>query len=119
MNLLLMRRGYPPTVIRRENRRQYYSVLAQADSGKTIPLVNFVGRSVETSLNLYLEACTPRAKAPGSDDEWIPLREAFIGTPFSQEYLSLLSRLGSIEATKRGRNWYTTRRAIKTYQDSL
>jgi DNA-directed RNA polymerase specialized sigma24 family protein len=29
------------------------------------------------------------------------------------------ARLGRIEATKRGRNWYTTRRAIKAYQDSL
>ena len=119
MNLLLMRRGYPPTVILRTNRRQYYSVLAQADSGKTDALVNFVGRSVENSLNLYLEACTPRVKSPGPENEWISLREACVGTPFSQEYLSLLARLGRIEATKRGRNWVTTRRAIKVYQDSL
>lgn len=119
MNLLLMRRGYPPTVILRANRRQYYSVLATADSGKMEALVNFVGRSVENSLNLYLEACTSRVKSPGLEDEWIPLRDACLGTTYSQEYLSLLARLGRIEATKRGRNWYTTRRAIKAYQDSL
>jgi Fic family protein len=119
MNLLLMRRGYPPTIILRVNRRQYYSVLAQADSGKTDALVNYVGRAVENSLNLYLEACTPRAKSPEAENEWIPLREACVGTSYSQEYLSLLARLGRIEATKRGRNWYTTRRAIKAYQDSL
>jgi Fic family protein len=119
MNLLLMRRGYPPTVILRANRRQYYSVLAQADSGKTDALDNFVGRAVENSLNLYLEACTPRVKSPGPENKWISLREACVGTPYSQEYLSLLARLGRIEATKRGRNWYTTRQAIKAYQDSL
>ena len=119
MNLLLMRRGYPPAVILRANRRQYYSVLAKADSGKMEALVNFVGRSVENSLNLYLEACTSRMKSPGLEDEWIPLRDACLGTTYSQEYLSLLARLGRIEATKRGRNWYTTRRAIKAYQDSL
>jgi Fic family protein len=119
MNLLLMRRGYPPTVILRTNRRQYYSVLAQADSGKTEALVNFVGRAVENSLNLYLEACTPRVKSPEPENEWIPLRDACVGTPYSQEYLSLLARLGRIEATKKGRNWYTTRRAIEAYQDSL
>jgi Fic family protein len=119
MNLLLMRRGYPPTVILRANRKQYYSVLAQADSGKTNALINFVGRAVENSLNLYLEACTPRVKSPGLENEWISLREACVGTPYSQEYLSLLARLGRIEATKRGRNWYTTRQAIKAYQDSL
>jgi Fic family protein len=119
MNLLLMRRGYPPTVILRTNRRQYYSVLAQADSGKTEALVNFVGRAVENSLNLYLETCTPRVKSPEPENEWIPLRDACVGTPYSQEYLSLLARLGRIEATKKGRNWYTTRRAIEAYQDSL
>lgn len=119
MNLLLMRRGYPPTVILRANRRQYYSVLAQADSGKPEALVNIVGRTVENSLNLYLEACTPRVKSPEPENEWIPLRDACVGTPYSQEYLSLLARLGRIEATKRGRNWYTTRPAIKAYQNSL
>jgi Fic family protein len=119
MNLLLMRRAYPPTVILRANRRQYYSVLAQADSGRTDALVNFVGRAVENSLNLYLEACRPVKKSPRHEDEWIPLKKACVDTPYSQEYLSLLARLGRIDAKKRGRNWYTTRRAIKVYQDSL
>lgn len=119
MNLLLMRKGYPPTIIMRTNRQQYYSVLAQADAGKTDALTNFVGRAVERSLNLYLEAGTPRAKAPEPENEWIPLRQASIGTSYSQEYLSLLARLGRIEAIKRGRNWYTTRQAINAYLESL
>jgi Fic family protein len=119
MNLLLMRRGYPPTVILRANRRQYYSVLAKADSGKTDALENFVGRAVENSLNLYIETCKSVTKSPKAEEEWIPLREACVGTPYSQEYLSLLARLGRIEAMKRGRNWYTTRRAVKAYQNSL
>ena len=59
MNLLLMRDGYPPTIIRRVDRRQYYHVLAQADEGNEFPVVNFVGQAVERSLTLYLEACTP------------------------------------------------------------
>lgn len=119
MNLLLMRNQYPPAVIQRANRRQYYSVLAKADSGNTKALENFVGRAVESSLDLYIEACKPAVKSPKPEDEWIPLRDACVGTPYSQEYLSLLARLGRIEATKRGRNWYTTRRAIKAYQNSL
>jgi Fic family protein len=119
MNLLLMRSGYPPTVILRVNRKQYYSVLAKADSGNTNTLENFVGRAVESSINLYLEACKPAIKSPQPEEEWIPLRDACMGTPYSQEYLSLLARLGRIEATKRGRNWYTTRQAIKSYLASL
>lgn len=116
MNLILMRAGYPPTVIQRINRRQYYRVLDQADAGKPAALVNFVGRAVERSLNLYLDACTPVTSSPAPEEEWIPLREAAEGTPYSQEYLSLLARTGRIEAVKRGRVWYTTRRAVEEHQ---
>ncbi len=119
MNLILMRRGYPPTVIQRTNRRQYYRVLEQADTGKPAGLVNFVGRAVELSLNLYLEACTPVPVLPDRSDEWIPLREAAEGTPYSQEYLSLLARSGRIEAVKRGKVWFTTRKAIEAYRRSV
>ena len=119
MNLLLMRKGYPPTIILRVNRKQYYSVLAKADSGNTNALENFVARAVENSINLYLEACKPVIKSPQPEEEWIPLRDACMDTPYSQEDLSLLARLGRIEATKRGRNWYATRQAIKAYLASL
>lgn len=118
MNLLLLRDGYPPTVILKVNRQQYYRVLAQADAGRPAPFVNFVGRAVERSLTLYLEACTVQTAPPPADAAWIPLREAAQGTPYSQEYLSLLARLGRLEAVKRGRNWYTTRRAVESYQQS-
>ena len=119
MNLSLMRDGYPPTIIQHINRQQYYRVLAQADLGRDAPLVNFVGRAAEQSLTLYLEACTPQSGPPAAEDEWLPLREAAQGTPYSQAYLSLLARKGQLEAVKRGRIWYTTRRAIETYQRSL
>lgn len=119
MNLILLRAGYPPTVIQRINRRQYYRVLDQADSGKPAALVNFVGRAVERSLNLYLEASMPVTTAPEPEDEWIPLREAAEGIPYSQEYLSLLARTGRIESVKRGRIWYTTRKAVEDYRRSV
>lgn len=119
MNLILMRAGYPPTVIQKINRRQYYRVLELADKGKPAPLVNFVGRAVERSLNLYLEAGMPVTTPPGQEDEWIALREAADGTPYSQEYLSLLARSGRIEAVKRGRVWFTTRKAIENYRKSV
>jgi hypothetical protein len=103
MNLLLMCQGYLATVILRVNRRQYYHVLADADSDKIGPLVNFVGCAVERSQSLYLDACTPRLSRPAEAEVWIPLREAAEGTPYSQEHLSLLARLGRVEAVKRGK----------------
>jgi len=119
MNVLLLRAGYPPTIIQRVNRQQYYRVLAQADGAQPAPLVNFVGRSVERSLTLYLEAATPRRQRPAPRDEWIPLREAVTGTPYSQEYLSLLARTGRLPALKQGRVWHTTRRAVADYLKSV
>ncbi len=119
LNLLLMKDDYPPTIIMRVNRRQYYKVLAQSDANNESPLINFVGRAVERSLTLYLEACTPTGEPTTFDDEWMPLREAVKDTSYSQEYLSLLARKGRLEAIKRGRVWHTTRRAIAAYQQSL
>ena len=60
-----------------------------------------------------------RAAPPAAEDTWIPLRQAARGTPYSQEYLSLLARTGRLEAIKRGRVWYTTPRALEVYRRSL
>jgi len=119
MNLILFRNGFPPAVILRVNRKQYYQVLMQADAGKNLPLVNFVGRAVERSLTLYLEAYMPKMKRPSANEQWISLAQASEGTSYTQEYLSLLARQGRLEAIKRGRVWYTTRKAIRAYRDSL
>jgi hypothetical protein len=119
MNPLLMREGYPPTIVMRANRRQYYRVLARADEGNQAPLVNMVARAVEQSLTLYLDACTPRTAPLPTEDEWIPLRVAAQGSRYSQEYLSLLARRGRLEAIKHGRVWYTTRRAVAAYRASV
>lgn len=119
MNLLLMCDGYPPTVISKVNRLQYYRVLAQADNGRENPIVNFVGRAVEQSLTFYLDACTPRTEEPPKDEKWMSLREAASQSEYSQEYLSLLARTGRLDAMKRGRNWVTTLSAIKAYRESV
>ncbi|CUS03799.2 conserved protein of unknown function [Candidatus Promineifilum breve] len=119
MNLILLRAAYPPAIIARANRAQYYRALAAADRGDATSLTNLVGRAVERSLMLYLEATTPQTVPPLPGDEWLPLREAAQNSPYSQEYLSLLARTGRLEAIKRGRNWYTTRRAVETYSQSV
>ena len=54
MNLVLMRAGYPPAVIRQENRPAYYGALAEADAGGLDTLVRFVAGELEATLDLYL-----------------------------------------------------------------
>lgn len=119
MNLLLLRDGFPPTVILRSHRSQYYRVLARADASNEAPLTNFVGRAVERSLTLFLDALTPAMSPKPADAEWIPLRVAAEETPYSQEYLSLLARAGRLEAIKRGRVWLTTKQAVAAYRKSV
>ena len=119
MNLVLMRADYPPAIIARVNRRQYYRVLSQADGGKPTSLANFVGRAVERSLTLYLEACKLQIAPVPEEETWISLRKAAEMVPYSQEYLSLLARTGKLEAMKRGRNWYTNQQALETYLESV
>lgn len=49
------------------------------------------------------------------NEKFITLAQAAEGTPYSQEYLSLLARKGKLPSRKIGRNWYTTREAIAEY----
>ena len=49
------------------------------------------------------------------EKNYITLAEAAEGTPYSQEYLSLLARKGKLPAQKIGRNWYTTRKVVLDY----
>ena len=56
MNLRLMRAGFPPTLLRREERRAYYSALEKADKGDFRPLSMLIAKDVGQALDLYLDA---------------------------------------------------------------
>ena len=55
-NLLLMRAGYVPAVIRQEERPAYYGALAAADGGDRQPIVEFVAEELVETMELYLRA---------------------------------------------------------------
>jgi Fic family protein len=74
LNLLLFKQGYPPAVIEKTNRRQYYKVLGEADGGNDRGLVNLVARACERSLRMFVEAATPVKAAPAPDDRWVMLK---------------------------------------------
>ncbi|MCB9705952.1 MAG: Fic family protein [Myxococcales bacterium] len=56
MNLVLMRAGFPPAVLRNERRAEYYAALARADAGEIGPLVELVGEAVARSIDVYVRA---------------------------------------------------------------
>ena len=111
MNLLLIKHGYPFSLIRNYDRRRYYDTLRKADRGDLKPSVNFIARCVEESLHLYLSAIEPT----NEKRQFLSLAEAVKLTPYSQEYLSLLARRGLIAATKVGKNWYVSPEALNDY----
>ena len=108
MNVILMRNGYPFTVLLKVDRPKYLRALSEADSGNPIPFANFVANCVERSLDIYLLAFEKEA-------EILTLAEASKLVPYTQEYLSLLARKGSIGAFKLRRNWVITKKALNEY----
>lgn len=107
-NLYLIAKGYPPVVIRTEDRGKYYRCLRSADAGDPVPFANFIARAVDESLTLYLSIF-------GGADELVPLKDLAGETPYSQEYLSLLARRGVLDAVKIGGVWHSSRRAVERY----
>ncbi|NCN83224.1 MAG: Fic family protein [Candidatus Pacebacteria bacterium] len=115
MNIILMRHGYPLAVILKNDRRRYYRSLDLADKGDLTPMVKFVNRAVERSLDIYLKTLSPGSK---QNEVFHPLSEISRQVVYSTKYLNLLSRLGKLEAHKQGRNWLTTVEAVQRYIDS-
>jgi len=56
MNLRLMRAGFPPTILRKEERKSYYRAIEAGNKGNLKPLANMIARDVEKALDLYLSA---------------------------------------------------------------
>jgi Fic family protein len=110
MNLLLLRAGFPPAIILKNDRKKYYAGLNQANKGDYAKLMLLMCQASERSLNIYLAAI------PGSAD-YRPIGH-FVeeeAVPYGQEYLSLLARRGKIDAHKEGRVWHTSKAALESY----
>ena len=111
MNLLLMRKGFPPAIILKNDHKKYYEALNQANRGKYHKLMLLVSQALERTLNIYIGAL------PGSDYEYKEISDLVEeeNMPYGQEYISLLARQGKIDAYKEGRNWLTTKEAVQQY----
>ncbi|MBO9606932.1 MAG: Fic family protein [Paenibacillaceae bacterium] len=52
MNVVLPKHGYPPAIIRNENRQDYYAALEKADAGDIQPIVDMIASEVRRNLEL-------------------------------------------------------------------
>ncbi|MBN8565776.1 MAG: Fic family protein [Flavobacteriales bacterium] len=112
MNLLLMRKGFPPAIILKNDRKKYYDALNQANSGNYQKLMLLMSQALERTLNIYISSL------PDNDYDFQEISNIVSEPnelPYGQEYISLLARQGKIDAHKEGRNWFTTKKAIEAY----
>lgn len=110
MNILLMKHGYPLTVVLKNDRSKYYRALEEADKKNYQSLVKLIAQSTERTLDMYLKILSPQKQLI-----FISLSAASKNTPYSSKYLNLLARQWKLEAHKEGRVWKTTDQAIKNY----
>jgi Fic family protein len=110
-NLMLMKDGYPPAIILRNDRRKYYEALNQANDGNYQKLSLLMSQALERSLDIYISNLTAGAEDYRAIGNLVEEEQM----PYGQEYISLLARQGKIDAYKEGRVWYTTKEAIESY----
>lgn len=64
MNLLLMQEGYPPAIIRKEERLEYVNALEKGQVANGIDdFYNLIYEAVDRSLDIYLEALQPERES--------------------------------------------------------
>jgi len=107
-NLFLMQNGYPPIILKQEDRGKYYLTLQKADKGNISPFATFIAQAVNEALMYYLSSFI-------DEERLIPLKEMAKYAPYSQEYLSLRARQGELDAIKIENRWYSSNRSLKSY----
>jgi Fic family protein len=110
-NLLLMKEGFPPAIILKNDRKKYYDTLNFANNGNYSKLVLLILQALERSLDIYLGSLNNTY----DDYQSISNIVSEPNVPYGQEYVSLLARQGKIDAFKEGRNWLTTKDAVLDY----
>ncbi len=112
-NLLLMKEGYPPAIILKNDRKKYYDALNKANQGDYAKLLLLILQALERSLDIYLSNLT------NTYEDYQPISDIVSEPdfPYGQEYVSLLARQGKIDAFKEGRNWLTSKKAVLDYME--
>lgn len=83
MNLILMKFGYPPIIILKEHRLEYYECLIKGNQGDLKPFVRFIARCAQRTLNDYINQCSESNSLDADDpnklirSELIPSEDYF------------------------------------------
>lgn len=111
-NLLLIRLGYPPAVIRKGERGRYLRHLQKADAGDPGPLGEFFARAVLDTLVRFI---VPAVAGPA---RLVPLA-ALADPDLSVRALRAAAERGRLKAQRDERGqWRSTRNWVESYRDS-
>ena len=55
MNFILMKYGYPPVIIKTEDKENYFAVLRQADAGIIEPFIEYMAKNLQASLKIMIK----------------------------------------------------------------
>lgn len=110
-NLLLIRLGYPPAIIRKGERARYLECLQKADAGDSGPLGEFLARAILDTLMRFI---VPAVAGPS---RLVPL--AALATPqTSARALRAAAERGRLRAQRDDRGqWRSTRRWVDEYRN--
>lgn len=76
MNFILMQYGYPPVIIKTEDKENYFNVLRLADAGNIEPFVNYIADNLSHSLEIMIKGAKGESiEEPDDLDKEIALLE--------------------------------------------
>jgi Fic family protein len=112
MNLLLIRLGFPPAIIRTAERTRYLTALRRADAGDPGPLGEFIARAIIDTLMRFI---VPAVAGPA---RLVPLA-ALADHEISPRALRAAAERGRLRAQRDGRGqWRSTRNWVDEYRAS-
>ena len=110
MNLLLLRRGFPPAIIRKRDRVRYLTYLRKADSGDPGPLAELIARA---AMDVLLRFVVPAVAGPA---RLVPLA-SLADADLTVRALRAAAERGRLKARRDDRGqWRSTKAWVAQYR---
>lgn len=111
MNLLLLRRGFPPAIIRKRDRTRYLVALRKADKGDAGPLAELIARA---AMDVLLRFVVPAVAGPA---RLVPLA-SLADEDLSIRALRAAAERGRLKAQRDDRGqWRSTKAWVSQYRE--
>jgi hypothetical protein len=112
LNLMLVRLGYPPVIVLKQQRPAYLAAMQRADDGDYGPLGEILARAMYDNLNRFI---VPSLAGPA---RLVPLA-ALVDKELSLAALRQAAQRGRLDAIQGTDGvWRSSRKAVQAYQST-